>query len=232
MAPREIDNMEDWRKRAAVLIAVGLAFGVVLFAVKSIRTGGGDAPRAPEPVKIEAEKIPAPTISRPTESSAPTAKPSPPVITHTPPEPRPRRQAPPRSVLRQLQNAQSLYDALGGNASQIAAFRALFRSPGSQRVEEPDRAEVETAVREYLGRYRSYLGFSRSDYESLVDLVVSYRENDLLLRSTRRTAENRELLRTLRDEMKDAMNEFREMSSPRPEDLFGDQTSAPPPFGG
>ncbi len=235
MTPREINNMEDWKKRAAILIAVGLAFGVILFAVKSIRTDDEDALQSPESVKIEAEKKPATTASRPAVTSAPAAKPSPPIITPTPPNPRPRspeeRQAPPDSMLRQLQNAQSLYDALGGNAPQIAAFRALFRPPGSQSVGEATRAEVEIVVREYLDQYHSYLELSRSDYESLIGLVVSYRDNDSLLRSTRRTAENRELLRTLRAEMKGAMDEFRKIINPLPEDIFGEQTSAPPPFG-
>ena len=225
--------MEDWRKRAAVLIAGGLAFGVILFAVKSIRTDGGNAgaPPAPEPVKIAAEEKPTPPASRPAEASAPAAKPPPPVITPTPPRPRSRRQAPPSAAPRQSQAAKDFAELMGGDASQSVAFMALFRSPASGDEGEINRNEIEKAVREYIERYRSYLDLSPSDYGRLIDLVTSYRETNLEVRSALRTPESAEMLKLQMKEMKDAMDEFRKITDPRPQDLFGAEASTPPPFG-
>jgi hypothetical protein len=65
----------------------------------------------------------------------------------------------------------------------------------------------------------------------LTDLVTSYRQANLQVRSDRRAGADKELLKLQMIEMKAAMDEFKEMTNPRPEDLFGTEATNPPPFG-
>ena len=117
------------------------------------------------------------------------------------------RPAPPSPTPRQSEAAKDFFETLEGKAAQFAAFRALFTPSASERG--VNRDEVEKGVREYIERHRPHLDLSPSDYRSLTDLVILYRQTYLDVRSDWGTRVDTERLRAQSSEMKGVMEEFK-----------------------
>lgn len=217
--------MEDWRKRAAILIVFSLVLGVVLVLAKSIGRSDRVPRPAPMPEKLEimseppsdtAEKPPPQANPRPAAPAARVAPTAPrvPTAPRTPPSPGSDRPEIPESLSAKLNVA----------AAGATAMRDLFSSSTLEKDGRIDRGKVEQSVDNYIAQYRSQLMLSDSDQEHLVDLVMDFREANLNVRSAPRSTANTPQLKQNLKKMQYAMDEFKRMTDVPSENLFGADT--------
>jgi hypothetical protein len=229
--------MENWGKRAAILIAFSLVLGAILVLAKGIVRSDRISLPDPKPEKLEIKAEPPSdtpekqppqanaTPPAPAARVAPTA-PRASTVPKTPPDPGPGRREIPAN----------LSDRLRTEATGEFARRALFSSPTLEKDGAVDRGKIEKAVRDYIAQYRQQLDLSDSDQERLVDLVMDFREANLRVRSAQRSQSNTPELKLDIKKMQTAMDEFKKMTdvpsenifgADTPTTLFGDETTKP-----
>lgn len=222
--------MENWGKRAAILIAFSLVLGILLVLIKGIGSSERPAPPTLKPEKLD--------IST-TEPSAPVEKKTPPPRSpSTAPAPRPVSPPPaaptgpgaPPNLAPTSEMPADLSEKLRTEARRESAFRSLFSSKEPEANGTIDRGKIEQSVYEYVDQYCQELNLSERDRQHLVDLVEDFREANLKVRVASGSGINSPDLKQYVKEMNASMNEFRKMTTGPSETLFGDR---PPmiPFG-
>jgi hypothetical protein len=231
----EDKNMENWWKRAAILIAFSLVLGVILVLVKGIGAGERPSGPAPKPEKLqvtpEIKSVPSekrippagPTHTAPPEKEMSPASPVPatPAARIVPPAP-PAPGTPPTPESKSKMT-EALSNRLRAEASRELAFKSLFASVALEKDGTIDRGKVAESVYDYLEQHRPELMLSDSDQERLVDLVVEFREANQKVRSASRDASNAPELKQHLRKMQTAMGEFKKMTDVPSENLFGKQ---------
>jgi hypothetical protein len=214
MALRLDGKMEDWGKRAAILIAFSLVLGVILVLARGI----GRSDRIPDPdPKPEKLNIQSESPAEPAKQPPPAATSEPPAASGRVAPAAPKAPATPESLSREP----------GSERAGINAFTALFSSRAPEKDGNIDREKVETLVHDYLAKYRPHLKLSESDEKRLVDLVMEFRQANLKVRSAERSQANAPELKENIQKMQRAMDEFRKMTDVSQENILGTATPMP-----
>ena len=202
--------MENWSKRAAILLGFGSALAIALLFALNIRPGIRTTQPESEPALFESKA----------GTKAVRSEPLPPAPV-APRIPGPAPVTPGASIARH-----------GEGVSQAAALKDLL-APGATGAEgRIDQAEIERAIRDYINRYKPQLRLSDSEYERAADAIARFRDMGARMRLTDRTdAAQAAIFRKYLREMEAAMREFREITDMSPQDFFTGE-SPPVLFGG
>lgn len=218
--------MENWGKRAAILIAFSFVLGILLILARGIGRSDRVPPPEPRPEKLEiASEPPAGVPEKPQTTASPShAIPAPRTTPPAPARSTAASTAPPASESGRSHISETLSKKLNAEAERESTYRALFSSTAFEKDGKVDRKSLEAAVYDYLEQYRPQLELSERDKQHLVDLVEQFREANIRMRSAPRDQTSAPEIRQNIIKMQTAMDDFRKMTGAPPENPFGDGT--------